>query len=127
MKRDSKESMVLGCLDGFIYIYTHSQDMIRKYWYWILKVFKSRDVCTAEQLIQWSKGVEIKSMSQLAGTVEYTDCISVEGYDSPRVSWIWHKAIWWWGSSNAGALGNAEYPFIAIAPKSTLAQSGSIW
>ena len=26
---------------------------------------------------------------------------------------------------NAGALGNAEYPFIAIAPRSTLARSGS--
>ena len=25
------------------------------------------------------------------------------------------------------ALGNAEYPFIAIAPRSTLAQSGSTW
>ena len=25
------------------------------------------------------------------------------------------------------ALGNAEYPFIAIAPRSTLAQSSSIW
>ena len=31
------------------------------------------------------------------------------------------------GSSNAGALGNVEYLFIAIAPKSTLVQSGSIW
>ena len=45
----------------------------------------------------------------------------------PRVSWIWHYTIWWWGSSNAGALGNAEYPFIAIAPRSTLARSGSTW
>ena len=31
------------------------------------------------------------------------------------------------GSSNAGALGNAEYPFIAIAHRSTLIQSGSTW
>ena len=31
------------------------------------------------------------------------------------------------GSSNAEALGNMKYPFIAIAPRSTLAQSGSIW
>ena len=30
-------------------------------------------------------------------------------------------------SSNAGALGNAEYPFIAIAPRSTLARCGSTW
>ena len=35
--------------------------------------------------------------------------------------------IWWWGSSDAGALGNADYPFIAIAPRSTLARSGSTW
>ena len=26
-----------------------------------------------------------------------------------------------------GALGNVEYPFIAIGPKSTLAQIGSTW
>ena len=34
-----------------------------------------------------------------------------------RVSWIWHKTLWWWSSSDAGALGNAEYFFIAIAPR----------
>ena len=28
---------------------------------------------------------------------------------------------------NAGALGNVEYPFIAIAPRSTLARRGSTW
>ena len=44
-----------------------------------------------------------------------------------RVSWIWHKTIWWWGSSNPGGLENAEYPFIVIAPKFTLACSGSTW
>ena len=32
------------------------------------------------------------------------------------------QEIWWWGSSNAGALGNAEYPFIVIAPVSTQAR-----
>ena len=36
------------------------------------------------------------------------------------VSWIWHKTIWWWGSGNPEALGNAEYSFITIAPRSTL-------
>ena len=46
---------------------------------------------------------------------------------SQRVSWIWHKTIWWWGFSNAGALGNAEYLFIAIAPRFTLFWSGSTW
>ena len=44
-----------------------------------------------------------------------------------RVSCIWHETIWWWGSSNAGSLGSAEYPFITIAPRWTLAQSGSTW
>ena len=44
-----------------------------------------------------------------------------------RVSWIWHQTIWWWVFSNSGVLGDAEYPFIAITPRSTLAQSGSTW
>ena len=35
-----------------------------------------------------------------------------------RVSWIRHETLWWWGSSNAGALGNAEYSFVATAPRS---------
>ena len=33
--------------------------------------------------------------------------------------------IWWSGSDNPEALGNVEYPFIAITPKSTLARNGS--
>ena len=32
---------------------------------------------------------------------------------------------WWWGSSNAGALGNVEYSFIVIALMSTLARRNS--
>ena len=43
------------------------------------------------------------------------------------VSWIWHLTIWWWGFWNNGTLGNAEHPFIAIAPRSTLTLSGSTW
>ena len=35
--------------------------------------------------------------------------------------------IWGRGSSNAGALENTEYSFIAIALRSTLIQSGSTW
>ena len=35
--------------------------------------------------------------------------------------------IWWWSSSNAGALWNTEYLFIVIATWSTLTQSGSTW
>ena len=49
--------------------------------------------------------------------VEYTDCgktppMSVLDYDTKR-------------SSDAGALGNAEHSFIAIAPRSTQARNGS--
>ena len=39
------------------------------------------------------------------------------------VSWVWYKTIWWWGSS-PGALGNVEYTFIAITPRSTLTRNG---
>ena len=62
-------------------------------------------------------------MAQSAGAVEYTDEISEEvldfpygcpGYDTKQ-------------SRNAGALVNAECPFVAIASRSTLARSGSIW
>ena len=34
------------------------------------------------------------------------------------------NCIWWWGSSPE-ALGNVEYPFIAITSRSTLIQDGS--
>ena len=44
-----------------------------------------------------------------------------------QVSWIWRLTICWWSSSSAGALRNAEYLFITITPRSTLAQSDSTW
>ena len=44
-----------------------------------------------------------------------------------RVSCIWRWRIWRWGSCNSGALGNAEHPFIATAPWSSLVQCGSTW
>ena len=40
---------------------------------------------------------------------------------------IWHKTIWCPGSSNAGTLGNAEYWFIAIVPRSPQTWSGGTW
>ena len=43
-----------------------------------------------------------------------------------RVSWIWHERIWWGSFSNVGALGNGEYSFIAIVPRSILARSISL-
>ena len=70
--------------------------------------------------------IQIICLAQSAGAIEYTDCFSAEGQDPlQRVSWVWHKTIWWWGSSNVGALGNAEFPGIIIAPRSTLARSSS--
>ena len=33
----------------------------------------------------------------------------------------------WWGSSDAGALGNVEHPFITISLRSTVAHIGSTW
>ena len=47
--------------------------------------------------------------AQSAGAVEYTNCSSAERKPSQ----------WWWGSSDAGTLGNAEHSFIATAPRST--------
>ena len=58
--------------------------------------------------------------------VEYTNCTSAERLDPQRVAWIWHSTIWWWGSS-LGALGNVEYSFIAITPRSTLTWSSTSW
>ena len=80
--------------------------------------------------IIWNKTVLTLTLciAQLAGAVEYTtaplqkdkttpnDC---PGYDTLQSD----------GEvpSDAGGLGNAEYPFITIAPRSTLAQNGSTW
>ena len=44
-----------------------------------------------------------------------------------RASGIGHLTIWWWGYINAGAMGNVDPPFIAIAPRFTIARSGSKW
>ena len=41
-----------------------------------------------------------------------------------RVFCICLKTIWWWGSSKASALGNAEYFFTVIVPRSTLTWRG---
>ena len=69
------------------------------------------------------------TVSRSAETVEYTDCTSAEGYSTPRNECPGYetKQSYWWGSSNAGALGNAEHSFIALTPRSTPAQSGSTW
>ena len=96
-------------------------------WNWVcLKSHLSKKHC--EWLVTWESFLRFYQqvmMAQLEGAVEYTDSISAEGSDFPQqLSWIWHEIIWWQGSGSAGTLGNAEYPFIAIAPRSTLAWSG---
>ena len=65
---------------------------------------------------------------QSARAVEYTDCISTEGNTQPRMS-VLHMTLKYLIviSSNAGALGNAEFHFIAIAPRSTVPKNVSIW
>ena len=61
-----------------------------------------------------------KTVLTFIWAIEYTDCFSSDGQDP-------HWTTRWWGFSNAGALGNAEYPFINIPPMSSLALSGSSW
>ena len=68
-----------------------------------------------------------KTFAQSTGAVEYTDCTSADGKtplpnESPGCD---TKQSDDEGQINAGDLGNAEYPFIAIAPRFTLARSGS--
>ena len=69
------------------------------------------------------------TFAQSAGAVEYTDYTSAEGKTPPTNECPGYntKKIWWRGPSNAGDLENVEYPFIAIAPRSTLARRGSTW
>ena len=44
-----------------------------------------------------------------------------------HVCWIWQETIWWWGSSNAGDLGDAVYLFIAIVFLTTLVRISGTW
>ena len=57
-----------------------------------------------------------------AGAVEYTNCISAEEYNSPKE--CPDNDI---KQSDVGALGSADYSFIAIALRSTLPRSGNTW
>ena len=71
----------------------------------------------------WSEkinhGTKMNSTLNYAGAVDWRGCrmhslYLCRGVRPPYqwVSLIWHKAIWWWGTSNAGALGNAESPLL---------------
>ena len=53
--------------------------------------------------------------AQSAGAVGYTNCTSVEGVTPPQTS------VWWWGSSNTGALGKTESTLsLVVAPDRAL-------
>ena len=56
--------------------------------------------------------------------VEYTNCISAEGQDTSNECPGYDTKQ---SGGEAGTLVNVEYPFIAITPRSTLAQNGSTW
>ena len=75
--------------------------------------------------IIWNKTVLTLTLgiAQLAGAVEYTDCTSAEGEDPPHPNECPDMTL----KNDAGALGNAEHPFITVTPRSTLARSGSTW
>ena len=67
-------------------------------------------------------------LSQSSAAVEYTDCIPVESYDpTPKSVLKMTLNNLMVRSCHSGALGNAEYTFIAIALKSSLVRSGSTW
>ena len=67
-------------------------------------------------------------LTKSAGAVEYTDFFSVEEKDFPNDCPIYDtKQSDGKAPCNAGALGNAECLFIAIAPMFTLAWSSSTW
>ena len=87
--------------------------------------------CEFELLLYYAKSLRsYKSpyrLAQSAGAEEYTVHTSAERYPLPWVSCIWHKTNWWWVSSDARAMGNAEHLFIAIASRSTLARRGCTW
>ena len=65
-------------------------------------------------------------LAQSAGSavIEYTDCISAEGQDSPDQFPGMTLKMSWWGSSNAGDLG--EYGVLFHCHRSQV-HSGSVW
>ena len=77
--------------------------------YSIVKIDQNTEKCPGDKRKLWVTQIPAAHSTFAA---EYTDCISeYPGYDIKQ--------------SEAGALKNAEYPFIAIAPRSTLARGGS--
>ena len=111
----------------------------------LVKVFEERHLFIAHQTlilrtptIQWP---QLQAWSRIYKKKCYlffnccTDDFKISLHDSVGpVGWgcrihrlHFCRGVRWWGSSDAGALGNAENPFIAISPRSTLARRGSTW
>ena len=88
---------------------------------------KLEEISFGHITVLFSTNHELSSQSffaWLAGAVEYTDCFSTEGKTPPQTT-VLDMTL-----NNLIVrflLGNAEYHFIAIAPRSTLARSGSTW
>ena len=92
-----RESSVFRVCFGFLCVWTFYEDYER-----------FMNTCTFHISVSWL-------------CYKYTDCISTEGQEL-----LINVLIWWWGSSNARALGNAEYTFIAIVSRSIQARSERI-
>ena len=68
------------------------------------------------------------TLAHSAKAAEYTNCMSVEGLDFPKECPRYDtKQSDGMASVMREVLGNAEYPFIAIASGSTLAWSDNPW
>ena len=78
---------------------------------------KNRDKWRKNEISQITVSVKL---SLIFVQLKYIDFMST-------VSCIWYETILWWSFCNPGALESAEYPFIDIAPRSTVTQSGSTW
>ena len=98
-----------------------------RWWWWQLALDYNQEFIDSN----WSEESRLRNHTHTVnGSVDWGCRIHwlyfCRGVRLPQwVSWIWHKTIWWWDSSNAGTLRNADYPFIAITLWSTLAWSGS--
>ena len=106
--RSNRCILKLGCVPAYFYICVTKPHKLKRFNFIFQTHFVSCPVC-------WSCRIHWLHL-----------CWGVRP-PAQWVSWVWHKTVWWWGPSNAGALGNKEHPFIAIAPRSTLARRGSTW
>ena len=89
----------IGVLTGIYFVECQVPDCPRRYTFYITAFYRG----------QWLRYRSLHVRVELNVTV----------------SLIWHKNIWWWGSSS-GSLENVEYTFIAITPRFILTQSDRV-